>query len=203
MHRVTNDVSPSKPNSIPSGSVAPTSDFHEALTTQISELTSLVHSLRDPLHPSSTTTMASKFTQPWLIDSGASSHKSGNSSLFSTLHLVTHHVVLTDGSSRPVTAKGTLHSTTSLSYVPNFPFNLLSVNQLTKVLNCSITFSPTSCVMQDLTTKKMISSGHEKGNLYYLDPDRSPLPPSIALSTTISPLIDIFAWVIRLWLSLS
>lgn len=86
MHRVTNDVSPSKPNSIPSGSVAPTSDFHEALTTQISELTSLVHSLRDPLPPSSTTTMASKFTQPWLIDSRASSHKSGNSSLFTTLH---------------------------------------------------------------------------------------------------------------------
>ncbi|XP_068644645.1 uncharacterized protein [Aristolochia californica] len=51
--------------------------------------------------------------------------------------------------------------------VPQFPLNLLSISQLTKQSNCSVTFSPSSCTFQDQTTKQVIGGGHEKGGLYY------------------------------------
>jgi hypothetical protein len=111
------------------------------------------------------------------------------------LFLIKHHIVLADGSSRPVLGKDVLHPTSSLSlpsslFVPDSPFNLLSVSQLTKALQCSITFDPTSCVFQDLKTKEMIGSGHEKDELYYLDPDNSASHAysALALSATVSPL---------------
>ena len=73
---------------------------------------------------------------------------------------------------------------TSRLVVPNFFFNLLSVSQLTKFLQCSIKFSPSSCVFQDLKTKKVISVGHESNDLYCLDHGDSVL----ALSAMVSPL---------------
>jgi hypothetical protein len=108
---------------------------------------------------------------------------------------IKHHIVLAYGSSRPVLEKSVLHPTSSLSlssslFVPDSLFNLLSVSQLTKALQCSITFNPTSCVFQDLKTKEMIGSGHEKNGLYYLDPDNSTSHAfsASALSATVSPL---------------
>ena len=122
-------------------------------------------------------------------------------SLFSDLLPIKHHIVLVDGSSRPVLGKGILHPTSSLSLpssllVPDSPFNLLSISQLTKVLQCSITFDPTSCVFQDLKTEELIGSGHEKDGLHYLDPDNfaSHAFSASTLSGTISPL----QWYFRL-----
>lgn len=62
------------------------------------------------------------------------------------------------------------------------------MSQLTKSLQCSVTFSPTSCIFQDLRTKKTIGSGHEKDGLYYLDPGEPPTSVPTALSATVSPL---------------
>ena len=108
---------------------------------------------------------------------------------------IKHHIVLADGSSWPVLGKGVLHPTLSLSlpsslFVPDSPFNLLSVSQSTKALQCSITFDPTSCVFQDLKTKEMIGLGHEKDGLYYLNPDNfaSHAFSASALNATVSPL---------------
>ena len=108
---------------------------------------------------------------------------------------IKHHIVLAHGSSWPIFGKGVLHPTSSLSlpssiFVPNSPFNLFSVSQLTKALQCSITFDPISRVFQDLKTKKMIGLGHEKDELYYLDPDNSASHAfsASALSATVSPL---------------
>ena len=129
----------------------------------------------------------------WVIDSGANKHIFGILSLFSDLLPIKHHIVLADGSSRSVLGKGILHPTKSLSlpsilFVPDSPFNLLSVSQLTKALNCPITFDPTSCAFQDLKTKKMIGSGHEKDGLYYLDTNKFVSSTFLALSATVSPL---------------
>ena len=95
-------------------------------------------------------------------------------------------VVLADGRSCPIMGHGSVSPISSLplssvNYIPNFPFSLLSVSQLTKSLNCSVTFYPSYCVFQDLSSKKMIGGGREQNGLYYLQP----LPPQndfVALS---------------------
>ena len=62
------------------------------------------------------------------------------------------------------------HTFSSVLYLPQFPFNLLSVRKLTHSLNCSVTFFPTHCIFQDLKTKRMIGGGFEKDGPYYLQP---------------------------------
>lgn len=46
-------------------------------------------------------------------------------------------------------------------YVPKFPVSLLSISQLTKHFNCSVTFFPSCYVFQDLAIEMRICSGHE------------------------------------------
>ena len=55
----------------------------------------------------------------------------------------------------------------SALYVPSFPFKLLSIGQLTSILKCTATFSPTNVVFQDCITKKMIGEGFFLNGLYY------------------------------------
>jgi hypothetical protein len=100
------------------------------------------------------------------MDSGANKHLSVILSLFSDLIPVDTKLFLADGSSWPVLVKCVVNHTNFVSlpsslYVLDFPFNLLYVSQLTKALQCEICFFPTSCIFQDLKTKKMIGSGHE------------------------------------------
>lgn len=54
-------------------------------------------------------------------------------------------------------------------YIPDFPFNLLSISKLTKLLNCATIFLFTHCIFQNLKIGKIIGGGHEAGGLYYLD----------------------------------
>ena len=62
-----------------------------------------------------------------------------------------------------------LISLSSVLYFLDFPFNLLSISKLTKLLNCAAIFLSTHCIFQDLKTRKIIGGGHEAGGLYYLD----------------------------------
>lgn len=99
---------------------------------------------------------------------------SGLSSFFYNFQSLKSYIVLADGSFRPVLVTGDIHPTLSLSlsfglFVQQFSFNLLSVSQLTKSLYWYVTFSPSSCVFQDLKTKEVIGSWHEHNGLYYLD----------------------------------
>ena len=52
--------------------------------------------------------------------------------------------------------------------VPTFKVNLMSVSRLTRDLNCSMTFFPHWCVLQDLATRRMIGLGKQRDGLYYL-----------------------------------
>jgi hypothetical protein len=112
--------------------------------------------LSDALSSSSVATLADSSnvagvahsSPSWVIDSSTNKHISSILSLFSNLLPIKHHIVLTDGFSWPVLGKSVLHPTSSLSlpsslFVLDSPFNLLSVSQLTKALQCSITFDPT------------------------------------------------------------
>ena len=48
-------------------------------------------------------------------------------------------------------------SLTSVLYVPDSPFNLISISKLTRGLNYVITFSDNSVTLQDRSTRKTIS----------------------------------------------
>ena len=57
---------------------------------------------------------------------------------------------------------------TSVIYVPDCPFNLISINKLTHDLNCLITFSDNSVTLQDRSTERMIDIGREFQGLFHL-----------------------------------
>ena len=50
---------------------------------------------------------------------------------------------------------------TFVLYVPDSPFNLISINKLIRDLNCLITFSDNSVTLQDRSTGRTIGIGHE------------------------------------------
>ena len=100
----------------------------------------------------------------WVIVSRATDHMIGNSSLFTMFqsHPSTFIVTLADESTSCVLGSGKIHSTPlpTLTYVMSLPqlsYNLIFVSKLTHTLNCSISFFPDHCLIQDLSTKRIIS----------------------------------------------
>jgi hypothetical protein len=153
LNQVIDGATRPQSTSTPFGHAASRSGSYDALITQFSELVQL---LSDALSSSSVATLADSSnvagvahsSPSWVIDSSTNKHISSILSLFSNLLPIKHHIVLTDGFSWPVLGKSVLHPTSSLSlpsslFVLDSPFNLLSVSQLTKALQCSITFDPT------------------------------------------------------------
>ena len=79
---------------------------------------------------------------PWILDSGASDHLFGNKDLFSSLTITSHLPMITLANGSQTMAKGIgsacpLPSVpfTYVIYVPNCPFNLISISKLTHDLN--------------------------------------------------------------------
>ena len=100
----------------------------------------------------------------------------GNSSFFTTFqsHPSTSTVTPADGSTSCVLGSGAIHPTplitlTSVLSLPQFSFNLISMSKLTRTLNCRISFFPDHCLIQDLSTKRIIAQGHEYGGLYIFE----------------------------------
>ena len=119
---------------------------------------------------------------PWVIDSGASDHISGNVSLFSSLSSpkFPHLITLANGDKVASKGVGQISVSASLNlesvlFVPNCPFNLISLSQLTKSLNCSVTFYADLFVIQEHGTGQTTGVGHESRGLYYLETNSSVL----------------------------
>ena len=55
----------------------------------------------------------------------------------------------------------------SVLFVPNCPFNLISLSQVTKTLNCSVTFDNKSFVIQYRGSWRQIGEQYEAGGLYH------------------------------------
>ena len=115
----------------------------------------------------------------------------GNSSLFTTFqtHPSTSTVTLADGSTSCILGSGTIYFTllitlTLVLSLPQFYFNLIYVSKLTRTLNCSISFFPDYCLIQDLLTKQIIGRGHESGGLYILE---TKVQKSVACSGVVTP----------------
>ena len=129
---------------------------------------------------------------PWILDTGASDHISSTKDLFSSLNFPTplHTITLANGSQ--TIAKGigsacplpSLPLTTVL-YVLDFSFNLISISKLTHDLHCVLTFSHNSVTLQDQSTGKTIGIGHESQGLFHLN---SPLC-STACTSMEAPLL--------------
>ena len=74
---------------------------------------------------------------------------------------------------------------TSVLYVPDSPFNLISISKLTHDLNCLITFSDNSVTLQDRSTGRTIGIGREFQGLFHLS-----LPSSFTACTSMgTPLL--------------
>ncbi|RVW17730.1 hypothetical protein CK203_071715 [Vitis vinifera] len=124
---------------------------------------------------------------PWILDSGASDHLSGNKDLFSSITTTSDLPTVTLANGSQTVAKGIglalpLPSLplTSVLYTPECPFNLISISKITRTLNCSITFSDKFVTLQDRSTRKTIGIGRESQGLYHLTSDSS---PAVCIST--------------------
>nr|KYP72048.1 hypothetical protein KK1_011334 [Cajanus cajan] len=135
---------------------------------------------------------------PWIIDSGASDHITGNNSMFSSMSPLKspHLITLADGSRIAPKGIGQVSLSPSLNqrlykhtlnlnsilFIPNCPFNLISLSQLTKSLNCSVTFNAESFVIQECGTGQKIGAGHESSGLYYFETQ-----PPVSCLAVLSP----------------
>jgi transposase InsO family protein len=126
-------------------------------------------------HFNNSTVCLSHSTRSWVLDSGASDHVVGDPSLISNLSppKIPHNITVANGSKAQVTGIGQASPLPSLSlnyvlFVPGSPFNLISISKLTQSLNCSITFSSDSFLIQDRSTGKTIGTGSQSQGLYYL-----------------------------------
>ena len=129
---------------------------------------------------------------PWILDTGASDHISGNKHLFSSLIFLSPLPIITLANGFQTIAKGIgsicpLPSLplTSVLYVPNFLFNLISISKLTRDLHYVLTFSYNYVTLQDRSTRRTIGIGHESQCLFHLS---SPLC-SIACTSMEAPLL--------------
>ena len=124
---------------------------------------------------------------PWILDIGASDHISGNKDIFSSLTFPYPLPTITLVNGSQSIAKGidsvcSLPSLplTSVLYVLDFPFNLISISKLTRDLHCVLTFSHNFVTLQDRSTGKMIGIGHESQGFFHLS---SPLCFTACTST--------------------
>ena len=120
-------------------------------------------------------TVSKKHSSPWIIDSGASDHMTGDATLLNEYNQCTNNstVRIADGSSSQVKGIGLSRLSrdmilNSILHVPNLDCNLLSISKLTHDLNYVAKFFPYLCIFQDLDTGKKIGSAKMCSGLYLL-----------------------------------
>ena len=103
---------------------------------------------------------------PWILD---------NKDIFSSLTFTYALPMITLANGSQTIAKGTglvcpLPSLplTSVIYVPDSSFNLISIRKLTRDLNCLISFFDNSVTLKDRSRGRTIDIGHESQGLFHL-----------------------------------
>jgi hypothetical protein len=101
---------------------------------------------------------------PWYLDSGASFHMTSDSSILSALRslLSPVNVLTVDGTSLPVSSRGTLSTSSfsvpDISHVPRLKMNLFSASQLTDS-GCRVILDADSCAVQVHHTQVLVGAG--------------------------------------------
>ena len=182
----SNSQSPQTLSSCTSQGVPPTDSEYDAYHRYHAAKSDSVASVAQTGNASACLTHTSSLG-PWILDSGASDHISGNKDLFSSLTTTPTlpTVTLANGSQTVAKGIGLAHPLpslplTSVLYTPECPFNLISINKITRTLNCSIIFSNKFVTLQDRSTGKTIGIGRESQGLYHLTSQSS---PAVCVST--------------------
>jgi hypothetical protein len=130
-----------------------------------------------------------------ILDSGATDHITSSPSLLvnSRQNSILPPVIMPSGEQAPITSTRTLPLNSVISLknvlgVPSFKVDLMFISRVTRGLNCSVTFFPYWCILQDLAMKTTIGLGKQRGGLYYLVALASTIPtpkfqPSVAVAT--------------------
>ncbi|RVW83799.1 Retrovirus-related Pol polyprotein from transposon TNT 1-94 [Vitis vinifera] len=130
-------------------------------------------------------TAGKKRKKPWIVDSGASDHMTGDATIFDTYSSCPNNLTvrIADGSLSKVVGTGSVVLSRDLTLnsvllVPNLDCNLLSISKLTKEKRRITNFSSTHCEFQDLDSGKTIGNAEECSGLYILkerhDPQEQP-----------------------------
>ncbi|RVX20036.1 Retrovirus-related Pol polyprotein from transposon RE2 [Vitis vinifera] len=130
-------------------------------------------------------TAGKKRKKPWIVDSGASDHMTGDATIFDTYSSCPNNLTvrIAYGSLSKVAGTGSVVLSRDLTLnsvllVPNLDCNLLSISKLTKEKRCITNFSSTHCEFQDLDSGKTIGNAEECSGLYILkerhDPQEQP-----------------------------
>jgi len=111
----------------------------------------------------------------WVLDLSAIDHIIGSKSFFSSISTSGYlpSVTMTNGYRVSSHGVGTIYLLSLLSidnvlYVPRSPFNLLSISRLTRSLDCVVSFTKDSICLQDRSSERIIGTGCESHDLYYL-----------------------------------
>ncbi|RVW20625.1 Retrovirus-related Pol polyprotein from transposon TNT 1-94 [Vitis vinifera] len=130
-------------------------------------------------------TAGKKRKKPWIEDSGASDHMTGDATIFDTYSSCPNNLTvrIANGSLSKVAGTGSVVLSRDLTLnsvllVPNLDCNLLSISKLIKEKRCITNFSSTHCEFQDLDSGKTIGNAEECSGLYILkerhDPQEQP-----------------------------
>ena len=139
--------------------------------------------------------MALQGANPWVLDTGATSHMSSNDGiLFSRLPHLPSFITVGNGSSIPICSRGT--STLSLAdhtfklnnvlVAPQLVRNLLSVRQFTRDNNCSIEFDALGFSVKDPKTRTVILLCNSDGDLYTIPSTPPPASCHLADASALS-----------------
>ena len=119
---------------------------------------------------------AKQVKKPWIVDSGASDHMTGDASLLMNLknYQDGHTVRIADGFVSKVKGIGSTKISNSLILnsvllIPTIDCNFLSNTKLTHEENCIAIFVHNLCEFQDLDLGKTIGSARECSGLYLLE----------------------------------
>ena len=153
----------SRSSSTPQGVILTPSEYEEYLRLTQAAKSSSIASVARTGNVSICLTHSSA---PWILDTGTSDHISSNKDFFSSLTFPSPlpTITLANGSQTIAKGIGSVCPLPSLPltfvlYVPNFPFNLISISKLTHDLHCVLTFSHNSITLQDQRTGKTIGIG--------------------------------------------
>ncbi|KAE8723356.1 MORC family CW-type zinc finger protein 3 isoform 2 [Hibiscus syriacus] len=172
----------------------PASELSAFSKEQLEQLYQLMssHSISNTPNPSSyiassslaqkdtypTAFIASSKSNPWIIDSGATDHMIGNSSIFSSYFPLSGNlkVKIADGSLTSIAGKGSIIISPSLTllnvlHVPKLSCNLISVNRIIHDCKCIATITFAGFEFQDPCSGKMIGNAKEVDGLYHLVTD--------------------------------
>ncbi|KAL0299468.1 UNVERIFIED_CONTAM: Retrovirus-related Pol polyprotein from transposon RE1 [Sesamum radiatum] len=101
--------------------------------------------------------------EPWIIDSGASTHMCSDFSLLNNVRRLRQSVFvkLPDGTRKEVTHKGDIQLTEGIKlnevlHIPSFRHNLLSVSKVCLDNSLKVSFTHNECILQDLQTQKIM-----------------------------------------------